>query len=130
MLRITTILLFVLNFGFAFAQKPAHLKFKEAKHDVGYIQKGDIDTLIYAFTNDGGSPLIFNDFKVECNCTHVILPKDPVPPGGTGNVIVWFDSKGWTGYQDRKVIILTNAKNHEESVHFKCEVIQKKKIGF
>jgi hypothetical protein len=114
----------------AFSQKAPHLKFKETKHNVGYIQKGDIDTLHYEFTNDGGQPLIFSDFKVDCNCTKAVLPKDPVAPGASGEVLVIFDSKGWAGLQDRKVIILSNAKNHEEILHFKCEVLQKKKLGF
>ena len=124
------LLSFVLFVAVSFAQKAPHLKFKEPKHDLGYIQKGDIDTLNYEFTNDGGQPLVFKDFKVECSCTKVFFPKDPVLPGATGFVMVVFDSKGWNGFQDRKVVILSNAKNDEETLHFKCEVLAKRKLGF
>lgn len=116
--------------SFLIAQKAPHIKFKEPKHDLGYIQKGDIDTLYFKFKNDGGSPLIFKDYKVECKCTTVHFPKNPVMPGLDSVVTVIFNSKGWTGYQDRKVIIISNANNTEETLHFKCTVINNKKLGF
>jgi hypothetical protein len=123
---------FLLSFCFllSFSQKAPHLKFTETKHNFGYLQKGDIDTLSYPFVNDGGQPLIFTDSKVECNCTKVILPKDPVEPGGSGVVTVIYDSKGAYGIQDRKVVIISNSKSGEETLHFKGEVLVKKKLGF
>lgn len=111
----------------SFGQK---LKFAETKHNFGYLQKGEVDSMDYKFTNDGTAPLIITEAKVECSCTKVVFPKDPVPPGGSGVVTVIYDSKSARGLQDRTVVIVSNSKKGDEKLHFKGEVIEKKKLGF
>jgi hypothetical protein len=121
------LLLFIVCAAPGFSQK---LKFTENKHNFGYLQKGEIDTMSYHFTNDGDAPLVITDAKVECNCTKVDFPKEPIAPGGSGVVMIIYDSKGAYGLQDRVVTIISNSKKGEEKLHFKGEVLQKKKIGF
>jgi hypothetical protein len=110
-----------------YAQK---LKFENTKHNFGYLQRGDIDTMHYSFTNAGDAPLILTSYKVECNCTKVLIPKDPISPGEGGVVTVIFDTKSAHGLQDRVVTIISNSKKGEERLHFKGEILEKKKIGF
>jgi hypothetical protein len=121
------LLLFFLGINSSKAQK---MVFESTKHNFGYLQRGDVDTIIYKFKNEGGAPLIITDTKVECSCTKVEFPHDPVPPGAGGEIIVIYDSKGAIGYQDRVVSIISNSKKGDSKIHFKGDVIAKKKTGF
>jgi hypothetical protein len=84
----------------------------------------ECEQLEHAFTisNTGDSPLIISSFDVACTCTKVILPP-PVPPGGTAEIVVKFDTNGKYYVQDRKIILHTNTKKKTEYLRFKAYVI-------
>ncbi|MBP7808978.1 MAG: DUF1573 domain-containing protein [Bacteroidia bacterium] len=107
-----------LNFN---AQSQAKLKFTEAKKDLGKVKKGDIVSADYEFKNEGDQPLIITNFEVECSCTTVDFPKQPIAPGQSSKLTVKFDTKSAYDRQDRKVVIISNAKN-SASVRIKCFV--------
>lgn len=112
------LLLTVLNFN---AQSQAKIKFTESKKDLGKVKKGDVVTADYEFKNEGDQPLIITNFEVECSCTTVDFPKQPIAPGQTSKLTVKFDTKSAYDRQDRKVVIVSNAKN-SASVRIKCFV--------
>ncbi len=112
------LLLLTLNFN---AQSQAKLKFTEAKKDLGKVKKGDIVSADYEFKNEGDQPLIITNFEVECSCTTVDFPKQPIAPGQSSKLTVKFDTKSAYDRQDRKVVIISNAKN-SASVRIKCFV--------
>ncbi len=99
----------------------AKIKFTETKKDLGKVKKGDIVTAEYVFVNEGDQPLIITNYEVECSCTTAEFPKQPIAPGQSGKVTVKFDTKSAYDRQDRKVIIISNAKN-SASVRIKCFV--------
>ena len=118
-LRTILILIFsILSFSIS-AQ--AKIKFKETKKDLGTVNKGDIVTADYEFTNEGDQPLVITSYEVECSCTTADFPKQPIHPGQTGKITVKFDTKSAYDRQDRKVVIVSNAKN-SASVRIKCFV--------
>lgn len=123
-------LLFAILIGSFLTVSGQKIVFETTKQNFGYIQKGEIDTMIYKFVNEGDSPLIISNTKVECSCTKVEFPKLPIFPSQGGEVKVIFDSKGAIGYQDRVVTIISNSKKGEAKIHFKGEVLAKKKMGF
>lgn len=123
----TLVLAFLFISFTAAAQK---LKFPEPKHNFGYLQRGDIDTLNYKFTNESDQVLIFKEAKSDCNCVKVILPKDSIPGHGEGYVSVIFDTKRAPDHIDKFVTIFSNSKKGEEKLYFKGEILAKKKIGF
>ena len=99
----------------------AKIKFTETKKDLGKVKKGDIVTADYEFKNEGDQPLIITNYEVECSCTTVDFPKQPIAPGQTNKLTVKFDTKSAYDRQDRKVVIISNAKN-SASVRIKCFV--------
>jgi hypothetical protein len=116
-----TLLLFVFTL-FAFgASAQAKIKFKENKKDLGTVTKGEVVSAEYEFTNEGDQPLIITSYEVECSCTSADLPKQPIAPGQSGKITVKFDTKSAYDRQDRKVVIVSNAKN-SASVRIKCFV--------
>ena len=102
-------------------QAQAKIKFLETKKDLGKVKKGDVVTAEYEFINDGNQPLLITNYEVECSCTTVDFPKQPIAPGQTNKLIVKFDTKSAYDRQDRKVVIVSNAKN-SASVRIKCFV--------
>lgn len=76
----------------------------------------------FSFTNTGDQPLIISAAKVECSCTTVDFPTQPVMPGQTGKVTVSFDTKSVYDRQDRVVEIISNVKI--QKIRFKGVVLK------
>jgi hypothetical protein len=95
-------------------------------HDFGNIVQGDAVEHTFTFTNTGNEPLIITDVKVSCGCTVPKgWPRDPVMPGGTGQLTVGFNSTGKMGAQTKPVTIISNAIN-DTKITFTTVVTEKK----
>ena len=93
-----------------FTKAQPTLSFKKYKENFGFVKKGEVVKMEFHFTNTGNQPLIITDAKVECSCTTVEFPKQPVAPNQSGVVVVLFDTKTVYDRQDRSVELLSNAK--------------------
>lgn len=113
-------ILFISLLGFSQPQ----LKFKDTKINFGFVKKGDIVTIEYNFVNIGSEPLIITQANVECSCTTIYFPKQPIAPNQRDKVIVKFDTKSVYDRQDRIVEIISNAKNSNQKVRFKGIVLK------
>ncbi|MCD6065282.1 MAG: Lipoprotein [Bacteroidetes bacterium] len=100
------------------------LKFSDAKKNFGFVKQGKQVELKFELTNTGDQPLILSDYKVECSCTVVTLPKAPVLPKQKAEVIVQFDTKTVYDRQDRVVQIFSNASNNPQKIRFKGVVLK------
>ncbi|GCC51521.1 DUF1573 domain-containing protein [Chryseotalea sanaruensis] len=98
----------------------------KSTHDFGNIVQGDVVEHTFKFTNSGNEPLIITNVQVSCGCTTPKgWPRDPVMPGGTGELTVAFNSTGKMGAQTKPVIIISNAVNDTKIV-FNTVVLDKK----
>ena len=100
------------------------LKFTNTKKSFGFVKKGEVVTIEFDFTNTGNQPAIITDAKVECSCTTVDFPKQPIAPNQSAKVIVKFDTKTVYDRQDRIVEIISNAKNSTQKIRFKGVVLK------
>lgn len=92
----------------------AVITFEKQTHDFGDIYQGDKVEHTFYFTNTGNEPLIITNVHVTCGCTTPKgWPRDPIPPGGKGEITVSFDSKGKIGRQNKPVTVVSNAINPE-----------------
>jgi hypothetical protein len=107
----------------SFAQP--QLKFKDLKKSFGFVKKGEVVTLEFEFTNSGNQPMIITEAKVECSCTSVEFPKQPIAPSQSEKIIVRFDTKTVYDRQDRIVEIISNSKNANQKIRFKGVVLNK-----
>ncbi len=101
-----------------FAQKQdtvsagALLSWDKVTHDFGDIAQGDKVEHTYRFTNSGNEALIITNVTTQCGCTTPKgWPRDPVPPGGKGEIIAAFNSAGKFGKQYKVVTIISDAVN-------------------
>ena len=100
------------------------IKFETPKKNFGFVKKGEVVKVEFPFTNNGNQPLLINAAKVECSCTTVDYPKQPILPNEKGMVIISFDTKTVYDRQDRIVVIVSNAKNNEQKIRFKGVVLK------
>lgn len=115
------VILVTLNSALGYCQE-AEFFVKQATYKFKKTKEGELLEHIYSFKNTGSSPLIISDYKVECTCTKVFLPKEPVQPGKIGTIKVTFDSKGKSYFQDRIIFLNTNTKKKTEKLRFKVYI--------
>ncbi len=84
--------------------------FSEYEWDFGTINEGDKVEHTFKFTNTGTNPLVLDKCKGSCGCTVPTCPKEPIPPGGTGEIGVVFNSKGKKNQQTKRVTITCNTE--------------------
>lgn len=104
----------------------ATMDFNDTLHDFGNIKEGEKVMYEFEFTNNGKTPLIIASAVGTCGCTVPSYPKDPVPPGKTGTMKVYFDSKGKSGHQEKAVTITTNSVRGQQMLYIKAEVAEAK----
>src|ERR1700741_118941 len=102
----------------------SEIKFTDTKKSFGFVKKGEVVKIEFEFINSGNQPLIITDAKVECSCTSVVFPKQPIAPSQSEKVIVTFDTKSVYDRQDRIVEIISNAKNASQKIRFKGVVLK------
>ena len=126
MKKIILVIALVIGVGVAVnAQtKPAEFKFEAETHDFGKIPLNKPAVYTFNFTNTGNQPAIITEAKVECSCTTVDFPKQPIAPNQSAKVIVKFDTKSVYDRQDRIVEIISNAKNSAQKIRFKGVVLK------
>ncbi|RME94384.1 MAG: DUF1573 domain-containing protein [Bacteroidetes bacterium] len=93
----------------------ARLTFTTDRYNFGEVDAGAVITHIFTFTNTGSVPLVISDVRTTCGCTVADYPRDPIPPGGSGEIEAKFDTKNKTGRQSKPITITANtypAKTH------------------
>ncbi|MBN1296552.1 DUF1573 domain-containing protein [bacterium] len=74
----------------------------------GHHLTGDIIEHRIAFKNAGSADLVIHRAMGVGSHISVDVPHDPVPPGQGGDMIIRFDTRGQSGDQHRRVVILSN----------------------
>ena len=120
MKTILVVLIIVAAFGNGFSQNSAVaaseqgpvITFEEKTFDFGDIIQGEKVEHTFTFTNSGNEPLIITNVQVTCGCTTPKgWPREPIPPGGKGEITVAFNSTAKIGRQNKPVTIVSNASN-------------------
>lgn len=106
----------------------AVITWEKKSHDFGNIVQGEKVEHTFYFTNTGNEPLIITSVDIQCSCTKAKgWPRDPIPPGGSGEITVSFDSTTNMGIQNKTVKLVSNAVNQEGStITFTTTVVAKK----
>lgn len=99
--------------------------FEKTTHDFGQLKEGDIVNHTFKFTNDGDAPLIIQNASASCGCTVPSYPREPIPPGGTGDIVVEFNSNRNVGVQNKTVTITANTYPSQTKLNIKSVVAAK-----
>jgi hypothetical protein len=87
----------------------AEIKFEEAYHDFGILNKGDACVFEYKFTNIGNEPLIIKSAHTTCGCDQADWPTTPIMPGKSGVIRYRYDSNRIGGFH-KSTTVISNAK--------------------
>jgi len=102
------------------------ISFAEESHDFGEIYQGDKVEHIFKFENTGNDALIISNVQVTCGCTTKDFPRDPIPPGNSGEITIMFNSAGKMGKQNKIITVVSNAANPSKKINITTNVLPKK----
>ena len=97
------------------------MTFVESEYDFGTIEGGTNVEHVFKFTNTGKAPLVIVDAKGSCGCTVPSYSKDPVPPGGEGELLVKFNGTG-KNQVSKTVTVTANTEKGKETLIIKAFV--------
>ena len=97
----------------------------EPSKNLGKITEGQVLQIHFKFKNTGDHPLVIKSVQPSCGCTVADFPKQPIPPGGEGEITGAFDSNGRSDLQSKDILVVANTKgspNH--TLHFELNVVK------
>ena len=102
-------------------QKPTgpitSLSFAKESFDFGNIKQNSTDNKHkFKFTNTGTNPLVVENAKGSCGCTVPQWPKEPIPPGGTGEIVVEYKPGKQKGSQRKTVTVTANTEPRDTRI--------------
>ena len=84
--------------------------------------QGEQVSYTFKFKNVGNAPLIVSNIEKTCGCTSPDFSKEPIKPGGEGRITITYDSEGHKGFQNKRLIVKTNANPSETMLRIKAQV--------
>lgn len=100
------------------------IKFKSTDHEFGTIIEGESVAYTFRYTNNGNADLVITDAKASCGCTVPKFSKEPIPPGGKGEVEIIFNSAGREGKVNKTITVLANTQPNTHTLRITGEVIK------
>lgn len=98
------------------------IQFDKTEFDFGKILQGEVVSYTFHFTNTGNAPLIITNVEKSCGCTASDYPRNPIEPGGTGDIKITYDSKGHQGVQSKALVVVANTMPSQTVLRIKAEV--------
>jgi len=108
----------------------AVISWEKATHDFGDVIQGDKVEHTFRFTNTGNKDLVITNVQVTCGCTTPKgWPRDPIAPGGSGELTVAFNSAGKIGKQNKVVTVSSNSVGTSNQIMFTATVLERKETN-
>lgn len=96
------------------AKKIPVMTFDKTEHDFGTIGQREPQQTLFKFTNTGNAPLVITAAKSTCGCTVPEVPKEPIAPGESGELLVKFDGSGSNAVSKIVTVTANTAKGTEQ----------------
>lgn len=98
------------------------IQFETYSHDFGKIKQDTQNKKIFKFKNTGKEPLIIQNATGSCGCTVPKYPKEPIPPGGSGEIEVEYSPGKQQGLQNKTVTITANTNPPTTTLNISADV--------
>ena len=107
-----------------FVDEPTSIEFENDEYNFGTVVDGDMVKHTFKFTNTGDKNLVLFDVKTTCGCTvPEDWPKQPIPPGESGEVKVIFNSNNKVGAVNKSIRTEANTNPTVSAVTITGEVL-------
>lgn len=105
------------------AKQTTNIQWLDSARDFGKITQGQKLAVSFRFKNTGDKPLVIESVKPACGCTVADYPKEPIAPGGEGEITGAFDSEGREGANHKEITVTTNTAEHTHVLTFDVTVV-------
>ena len=99
--------------------------FTEHLHNYGEILQDSDGNWSFAFKNLGDEAIVINRVRSTCGCTVPDWPREPIEPGGSGEITVEYNTST-IGTFLKSVFVYTTASNSPVRLQIKGKVIPAK----
>ena len=106
----------------AYPGEKTTIEWLDSVKNMGTITAGDSLKISFRFKNTGDKPLVIETVQPSCGCTVADYPKDPIAPGGTGEITGAFNSNGKEGLQRKSMTVLANTARQSYTLQFEVTV--------
>lgn len=103
-------------------ENATEITFEQNMFDFGTIKEGELVNHKFKFTNTGKNPLLITNASASCGCTVPNWPKEPIVPGGSGEIDVTFNSEGKPNHAEKTVTVVANTTPSNTVLLIKGEV--------
>ena len=90
--------------------------------DAGRVIEGAVISHTFYISNTGNVPLEKSEIKSTCGCTVAESGSSKVSPGARDSITVRFDTKGFTGVQEKKITLVSNTRPREHYFTIRADV--------
>lgn len=97
--------------------------FDNLVYDYGSIERGSDGNSTFTFTNQGQKPLVLSNVRASCGCTVPQWPREPVAPGGKGEITVKYNTN-IAGSFNKTITVNSNAANSAVVLRIRGSVVQ------
>jgi hypothetical protein len=98
------------------------MNFTQANFDFGTVPQDSENKHVFKFTNTGKEPLVIESAKGSCGCTVPKYPKEPIAPGGTGEIEVVYKPGKQKDRQTKTVTITANTEPRNTTLTISANV--------
>lgn len=121
------VLMFVVGVTYASAQKQAEITFETTNYNFGTFSENNPKvSCVFKFTNTGDDMLIIHQAVASCGCTVPNYTKEPIKPGGTGEIKVEYNGAGRApGHFKKSITVRTNGKTEMVRLYIEGEMTPK-----
>ncbi|HQW85595.1 MAG TPA: DUF1573 domain-containing protein [Flavobacteriales bacterium] len=102
------------------------ISFASMEHDFGTIKQDSENKYVFSFTNTGKEPLLIENAQGSCGCTVPNYPKEPIPPGGKGEIEVVYKPGKQENQQNKTVTVTANTEPKQTTLRISANV---QKVG-
>lgn len=98
------------------------MQFYETKYSFGSVSAGQKLSHIFRYKNTGEHPLMICKADVTCGCTIPKFQDEAIAPGTDGDFTVEFNTAGKSGFQQKNIIVHSNALPEAISISIEADV--------
>lgn len=125
MRKVVSFLLLSFSVGAMFAAGKAKIAFEETEYEMTDNVLGETSEHVFVFKNVGEDPLVIANAVPSCGCVTPTWTKQPVLPGDTGSVHVYYQSK-MSGVFHKTIKVYSNAAGKKPVLQISGETKKKK----
>lgn len=94
--------------------------------DLGRLKSGESVIYTIGLVNPDSAAMVILDVNATCGCSHVEYEQNPILPGDTAYLKIYYDASGQFGSQTKLIQLTTSLSRRPYNIYIKSEVEPRK----